>query len=73
MEKILKLYFWIVSTCELYGSHTFIPPFVRHHNVDVSVAVSTSSGLITPIVFDADKKVCTPAQNNEYLWGWSTP
>lgn len=30
----------------------------RNHNVDVSVAVSTDSGLITPIVFNADKKVC---------------
>ena len=29
----------------------------RNHNVDVSVAVSTDSGLITPIVFNADKKV----------------
>lgn len=28
----------------------------RYHAVDVSVAVSTDSGLITPIVFDADKK-----------------
>ena len=32
-------------------------PFSRHHNVDVSVAVSADSGLITPIVFNADKKV----------------
>ena len=31
--------------------------FSRHHNVDVSVAVSADSGLITPIVFNADKKV----------------
>lgn len=31
--------------------------FIRqNHNVDVSVAVSTDSGLITPIVFNADKK-----------------
>ena len=29
----------------------------RYYNVDVSVAVSTDSGLITPIVFNADKKV----------------
>jgi pyruvate/2-oxoglutarate dehydrogenase complex dihydrolipoamide acyltransferase (E2) component len=29
----------------------------RNHNVDISVAVSTDSGLITPIVFSADKKV----------------
>ena len=29
----------------------------RHHNVDISVAVSTDAGLITPIVFNADKKV----------------
>ena len=31
--------------------------FFRFYNVDISVAVSTDSGLITPIVFDADKKV----------------
>ncbi|CAB3986480.1 dihydrolipoyllysine-residue acetyltransferase component of pyruvate dehydrogenase complex, mitochondrial- [Paramuricea clavata] len=31
--------------------------FIRqNHNVDISVAVSTDSGLITPIVFSADKK-----------------
>lgn len=31
--------------------------FIRqHHNVDISVAVSAESGLITPIVFNADKK-----------------
>lgn len=28
----------------------------RFHSVDISVAVSTAGGLITPIVFDADKK-----------------
>lgn len=30
--------------------------FYRYNNVDVSVAVSTESGLITPIVFSADVK-----------------
>lgn len=30
--------------------------FCRFHSVDVSVAVSTDKGLITPIVFEADKK-----------------
>ncbi|XP_028404957.1 dihydrolipoyllysine-residue acetyltransferase component of pyruvate dehydrogenase complex, mitochondrial-like [Dendronephthya gigantea] len=31
--------------------------FIRqNHNVDISVAVSTESGLITPIVYNADKK-----------------
>ena len=29
----------------------------RYNTVDVSVAVSTDGGLITPIVFDADEKV----------------
>ena len=29
----------------------------QHHNVDISVAVSTEGGLITPIVFGADGKV----------------
>lgn len=28
----------------------------RYHSVDVSVAVSTDKGLITPIIFDADRK-----------------
>ncbi len=33
--------------------------FVRqYNNVDVSVAVSTEGGLITPIVFSAQNKVC---------------
>lgn len=27
----------------------------QHENVDVSIAVSTPSGLITPIVFDAGR------------------
>ena len=39
-----------------HSSKTFYHSF-RNHNVDVSVAVSTDSGLITPIVFGADKKV----------------
>ena len=30
----------------------------QYNNVDVSVAVSTEGGLITPIVFGADVKVC---------------
>ena len=29
---------------------------LQHHNADISVAVATPSGLITPIIFDADKK-----------------
>ena len=35
-------------------THTHTP---QVHTVDVSVAVSTDGGLITPIVFDADEKV----------------
>jgi len=34
----------------------YIVFFLRFHTVDISVAVSTDGGLITPIVFDADKK-----------------
>ena len=37
--------------------------FFRNHNVDVSVAVSADSGLITPIVFNADKKARKNAFN----------
>ena len=33
-----------------------MPPH-RYNTVDVSIAVSTEGGLITPIVFDADDKV----------------
>lgn len=33
-----------------------VASFSRYSNVDVSVAVSTDSGLITPIVFGADTK-----------------
>ena len=32
------------------------PPQVQYNTVDVSVAISTEGGLITPIVFDADEK-----------------
>ena len=36
----------------------FMDTFIRqHNNVDVSVAVSTDVGLITPIVFNAHHKV----------------
>lgn len=35
---------------------SWMDTFIRqHHTVDISVAVSTDNGLITPIVFDADK------------------
>ena len=40
--------------CVCLCMHT--PPH-RYNTVDVSVAVSTEGGLITPIVFDADEKV----------------
>lgn len=36
----------------------------RYNNVDVSVAVSTSKGLITPIIFDADRKGLIEISNN---------
>ncbi len=31
----------------------------RYNNVDINVAVATENGLITPIVFNADKKGLT--------------
>ncbi len=31
---------------------------VQYNNVDISVAVATDSGLITPIIFNADQKSC---------------
>jgi pyruvate dehydrogenase E2 component (dihydrolipoamide acetyltransferase) len=39
--------------------------FVRNFkNIDISIAVSTDSGLITPIVFDADKKSIVEISKN---------
>ncbi|RZF34956.1 hypothetical protein LSTR_LSTR010048 [Laodelphax striatellus] len=39
------------------ANSAWMDTFIRqYHTVDVSVAVSTESGLITPIVFDADRK-----------------
>ena len=36
---------------------SFYDTYIRqHHNVDISVAVATEAGLITPIVFAADRK-----------------
>jgi len=42
-----------VPECNSQWMDTFIRQF---NNVDISVAVSTDGGLITPILFDADKK-----------------
>ena len=37
---------------------SWMETFIRqNHNVDISVAVATDGGLITPIVFAADTKV----------------
>ena len=46
----------VVNT-EICSSPVMFSLQLRHHNVDISVAVSTDSGLITPIVFDAAQKV----------------
>lgn len=36
---------------------SFMETFIRqNHNIDISIAVATSDGLITPIIFTADKK-----------------
>jgi len=42
-----------VPECNSQWMNDYIRQF---HSVDISVAVSTAGGLITPIVFDADKK-----------------
>ena len=40
------------------ANSSWMETFIRqNHNVDVSVAVATEGGLITPIVFAADTKV----------------
>jgi pyruvate dehydrogenase E2 component (dihydrolipoamide acetyltransferase) len=36
----------------------------RHHSVDISVAVSTEGGLITPIIFNADQKGLVQISND---------
>ena len=48
-----------VTSHSIYPSILFLvfSFFSRNHNVDISVAVSTDSGLITPIVFNAAGKV----------------
>lgn len=39
------------------ANSSWMTDFIRqHHNVDISVAVSAEAGLITPIIFNADKK-----------------
>lgn len=45
-----------VPECNSQWMNDFIRQF---HNVDISVAVSTDGGLITPIIVDADKKGLT--------------
>ena len=40
----------------------------RYNTVDVSIAVSTEGGLITPIVFDADDKVGGVGGRVWYKW-----
>ncbi|XP_031561753.1 dihydrolipoyllysine-residue acetyltransferase component of pyruvate dehydrogenase complex, mitochondrial-like [Actinia tenebrosa] len=54
---------FIIKACALAckkvpeANSSWMGEFIRkYENVDVSVAVSTDNGLITPIVFDADKK-----------------
>jgi pyruvate dehydrogenase E2 component (dihydrolipoamide acetyltransferase) len=37
----------------------YVSTFFRYNNVDINVAVATENGLITPIVFNADKKGLT--------------
>jgi len=50
-----------VPACNSQWMNEFIREF---HNVDISIAVSTDGGLITPIVVDADKKGLATINNN---------
>lgn len=78
-EKPLKLSIndFIVKACALAclrvpeANSSFMDTFIRQHNrVDVSIAVSTEAGLITPIVFDAHTKgVATISQEVATLAG----
>lgn len=62
-EYKLSVNDFVLKACALASkkvpeaNSSWMTDFIRqHHNVDVSVAVSTEFGLITPIVFNADKK-----------------
>ncbi|XP_054269137.1 dihydrolipoyllysine-residue acetyltransferase component of pyruvate dehydrogenase complex, mitochondrial-like isoform X1 [Macrosteles quadrilineatus] len=46
------------------NSHWMDSVIREYHSVDVSVAVSTDTGLITPIVFEADKKGLVEISND---------
>ncbi|KXJ27678.1 dihydrolipoyllysine-residue acetyltransferase component of pyruvate dehydrogenase complex, mitochondrial [Exaiptasia diaphana] len=57
---------FIIKACALAckqvpaANSSWMGDFIRqYNNVDISVAVSTDNGLITPIVYDADKKGLT--------------
>lgn len=54
INSVYKFKFLSLLITFFYFNFFFV--FRRYHNVDVSVAVSTDSGLITPIIFGADWK-----------------
>ena len=46
-----------IQSSEIFWyTNNFFIKIIRYNNVDVCVAVATENGLITPIVFNADKK-----------------
>lgn len=48
------------------ANSSWMETFIRqNHNVDISVAVATDGGLITPIVFGADTKVQGTPSNQD--------
>ena len=47
----------LISYCtSLYCLHFVMSSLIRFSSVDISVAVSTDKGLITPIVFGTERK-----------------
>ena len=57
-----------IINSEICSSPVMFSLQLRHHNVDISVAVSTDSGLITPIVFDAAQKVTDFLSIHNFHW-----
>lgn len=55
-QIITKGLLWSWADLHFFVFLHWLLVFCRFHSVDVSVAVSTDKGLITPIVFEADKK-----------------
>jgi pyruvate dehydrogenase E2 component (dihydrolipoamide acetyltransferase) len=70
-EFKLSLNDFIIKACSLAlikipeANSSWMDTFIRQYtNADISVAVSTEGGLITPIIFEANNKVSLITQCN---------